>query len=187
MELVERIARVIAGYRLSANADGAECSAAESVDTLWAAHQDEAVAILKTLREPSPTMVEAGMHGEWGVMIDRELNALAVDGIYAASPRKYLARPRQSKRKKQTGRQRAARSRPNCSCVKMRTLRSCRRNQANLLIESMDAPKPMPSRRNEFDTARLQLKLSNGRFRFRRGFPPSCPWGESSRRASLCH
>jgi hypothetical protein len=44
MELVERIARVITGYRLSANADGAECSAADAVDALWAAHQDEAVA-----------------------------------------------------------------------------------------------------------------------------------------------
>ena len=73
MELVERIARVIAGYRLSANADGAECSAAASVDGLWAAYQDEAVAILKSLREPSPNMVESGMGGEWGVMIDREV------------------------------------------------------------------------------------------------------------------
>lgn len=75
MELVERIARVIAGYRLSANADGAECSAADAVDALWAVHQDEAVAILKSLREPSPTMVESGMGGEWGVMIEREVAA----------------------------------------------------------------------------------------------------------------
>jgi len=79
MELVERIARVIAGYRLSANADGAECSAASSVDALWSAHQDEAVAILKTLREPSPTMVESGMGGEWEVLISREV-ALADGG-----------------------------------------------------------------------------------------------------------
>ena len=73
MELVERIARVITGYRLSANADGAECSAGDSVDALWAAHQDEAVAILKSLREPSPTMIESGMGGEWGVLIEREV------------------------------------------------------------------------------------------------------------------
>lgn len=73
MELVERIARVIAGYRLSANADGAECSAADAVDGLWAAHQDEAVAILKSLRAPSPTMLETGMGGEWEVLIDREV------------------------------------------------------------------------------------------------------------------
>ncbi|MES2903221.1 MAG: hypothetical protein V4696_03465 [Pseudomonadota bacterium] len=86
MELVERIARVIAGYRLSANADGAECSAAQSVDGLWAAHQDEATAILKTLREPSPTMVEAGMHGEWSVMIDREVEALDGGVASAATP-----------------------------------------------------------------------------------------------------
>lgn len=83
MELVERVSRVIAAYRLSANADGAECSAADSVDALWAAHQDEAVAVLKALREPSPTMVEAGMHGEWSVMIDRELKAIEENGIYA--------------------------------------------------------------------------------------------------------
>lgn len=79
MELVERIARVIAGYRLSANADGAECSAADSVNGLWAAHQDEAVAILKALREPSPTMIESGMHGEWEVMISREVAAANSD------------------------------------------------------------------------------------------------------------
>ena len=79
MELTERIARVIAGYRLSANADGAECSAGDSVDGLWAAHQDEAIAILKSLREPSPTMLEAGMGGEWGVLIEREV--AAADGV----------------------------------------------------------------------------------------------------------
>ena len=76
MELVERIARVITGYRLSANAEGAECSAADAVDGLWTAHQEEAVAILKTLREPSSTMIEAGLHGEWSVMIERELEAI---------------------------------------------------------------------------------------------------------------
>lgn len=88
MELVERIARVLAGTRLSANADGAECSAADSVDALWPAHREEAVAILKALREPSPTMIETGMHGEWGVMMGREIDALEENGIYAAhSPR----------------------------------------------------------------------------------------------------
>ena len=80
MELIERIARVIAGYRLSANADGAECSAADSVDALWVAHQDEALAILKALREPSPTMLETGLGDEWGVMIDREVE-LADGGV----------------------------------------------------------------------------------------------------------
>jgi hypothetical protein len=85
MELVERISRVIAGYRLSANADGAECSAASAVDALWEAHHDEAVAILKTLREPSPTMIEAGMHGEWTVMIARELEALEGEGTDSAA------------------------------------------------------------------------------------------------------
>lgn len=81
MELVERIARVIAGYRLSANADGAECSAADAVDALWPAHQDEAVAILKALRDPSPTMIESGMGGEWGVLIEREVAAADGDPV----------------------------------------------------------------------------------------------------------
>jgi hypothetical protein len=73
MELVERIARVIAGYRLSANADGIVGSAGDSVDGEWAAHQDEAVAILRSLREPSPTMEETGMAQEWRVLIEREV------------------------------------------------------------------------------------------------------------------
>jgi hypothetical protein len=73
MELVERIARVIAGYRLSANADGLVGSAANVVDDEWAAHQDEAVAILKSLRDPSPTMEETGMAQEWKVLIEREV------------------------------------------------------------------------------------------------------------------
>jgi hypothetical protein len=73
MELVERIARVIAGYRLSANADGLVGSAGDAVDDEWGAHQDEAVAILKSLREPSPTMEETGMAQEWKVLIEREV------------------------------------------------------------------------------------------------------------------
>jgi hypothetical protein len=73
MELVERIARVIAGYRLSANAAGVVESAAEAVDSEWAAHQDEAVAILKALRDPSPTIEETGMAQEWKVLIEREV------------------------------------------------------------------------------------------------------------------
>ena len=73
MELVERIARVIAEHRLSANADGAERSAGDAVDALWVAHRDEAIAIIKTLREPSPTMVETGIGAEWAVLIDREV------------------------------------------------------------------------------------------------------------------
>jgi hypothetical protein len=73
MELVERIARVIAGYRLSANAEGIVGSAANAVDGEWAAHQDEAVAILRSLRDPSPTMEETGMAQEWKVLIEREV------------------------------------------------------------------------------------------------------------------
>ena len=74
MELVERIARVIAGYRLSANADGFESSAASSVNLDWSRHQDEAVAILKSLRDPSPMMFKAGLDKEWSTLIDHEVS-----------------------------------------------------------------------------------------------------------------
>ena len=48
--------------------------AAASVDAEWAAHQEEALAILNSLREPSPTMLDSGMGGEWEVLIRRELS-----------------------------------------------------------------------------------------------------------------
>lgn len=73
MNVVERIARVIAAYRLSANADGAVDSAADVIDSEWANYQDEAVAILKALREPSPDMEESGMGQEWRALVEREV------------------------------------------------------------------------------------------------------------------
>lgn len=60
---VERIARVIAAEMLSPNAEGAgELSRPVSaiVDTIWPRETDRALAILRTLREPTPEMVEAG-------------------------------------------------------------------------------------------------------------------------------
>lgn len=65
----ERIARVIAGHRLSANADGGSASAAQAVDGAWRDHLDEAVAILHTLREPDAAMAEAGDAGVWERMV----------------------------------------------------------------------------------------------------------------------
>ena len=73
MELVERIARVIAGYRLSSNAEGSEDNAGPSVDQTWPAHRDEALAILKSLREPSAAMVESGMSGDWQALVEGEI------------------------------------------------------------------------------------------------------------------
>ena len=57
---VERIARVIAAEALSANGDGVETSASGMVDAVWREELNRATAVLKTLREPTPEMVEAG-------------------------------------------------------------------------------------------------------------------------------
>lgn len=51
---IERIARVLAGERLSVNAEGAEPSAGGIVDRQWPEYRDEAVAVLKSLRDPPP-------------------------------------------------------------------------------------------------------------------------------------
>jgi hypothetical protein len=61
---VERIARVIAAEMLSPNAEGAEelgRPVSTIVDSIWRQETDRAVAVLRTLREPTPEMVEAGL------------------------------------------------------------------------------------------------------------------------------
>jgi hypothetical protein len=65
----ERIARVIAGHRLSSNGDGDSSSAGAAVDGSWRDHLDEAVAILHTLREPDAAMAEAGDAAVWERMV----------------------------------------------------------------------------------------------------------------------
>lgn len=66
---IERVARVLAAYRLSANADGAERHAGTQVDAVWRDFRDEAVAILKALREPDGAMAAAGDGAVWDRMI----------------------------------------------------------------------------------------------------------------------
>lgn len=56
---IERIARVLAGERLSANAEGAEPSAGGMVDGRWPEYRDQAVAVLKSLRDPPPEIAGA--------------------------------------------------------------------------------------------------------------------------------
>lgn len=73
--VVERIARVIAGQQLSANADGVEESASTSVDIEWQAHIDDAYAILRTLREPDEVMAVAGDVTIWERMVTAALEA----------------------------------------------------------------------------------------------------------------
>ena len=60
---VERIARVIAAQALSPNGDGpggSEVAVSTQVDLAWESEIDRAVAVLRTLREPTKDMVEAG-------------------------------------------------------------------------------------------------------------------------------
>jgi len=71
---VERTARVLAGQRLSANADGGDPHAADAVDAAWRDYEDDAVAVLKTLREPDEAMARAGDVAVWQRMIAAALN-----------------------------------------------------------------------------------------------------------------
>lgn len=66
---IERIARVLAGQRLSANADGDDAHAAHAVDGRWREFEDDAIAVLKTLREPDAEMERAGDIAVWQRMI----------------------------------------------------------------------------------------------------------------------
>ena len=67
--VVERIARVLAGQRISANAEGDAESAGRLVDAQWREHLMDAVAVLKTLGEPDRTMAAAGDVRIWERMI----------------------------------------------------------------------------------------------------------------------
>ena len=65
----ERIARVLAGQRISANAEGDQESAARLVEHAYEDYLADAVAVLKTLREPSEAMARAGDPAIWERMI----------------------------------------------------------------------------------------------------------------------
>jgi hypothetical protein len=66
---VERIARVLAGQELSRNGEGDMTSAGEAVDQLWPDYADAALAVLKTLREPTAQMAAVGDPAIWERMI----------------------------------------------------------------------------------------------------------------------
>lgn len=66
---VERVARVLAAHALSRNAEGREASAASEVDAVWPNYSDAALAVLKTLREPSGRMLAVGDPEVWDRMI----------------------------------------------------------------------------------------------------------------------
>jgi len=66
---VERIARALAGHALSKNAEGDMASAGEAVDALWPDYSAAALAVLRTLREPSGPMLAVGDAAVWDRMI----------------------------------------------------------------------------------------------------------------------
>ena len=68
--LVERIARVLAGAKLSVNADGDNGHAAEEVDRTWRDHVNQALAVLHTAREPDEAMAVAGTADVWRTMVE---------------------------------------------------------------------------------------------------------------------
>ena len=67
--IVERIARVLAGQRISANAEGSEESAGAHVDAVWQDYRADALAVLRTLREPDQAMAAAGDVAIWERMV----------------------------------------------------------------------------------------------------------------------
>jgi hypothetical protein len=73
--IVERIARVIAGRVASINAEGDEKSAGDRVDATWRDYAEDARSILRTLREPDPTMAAAGDADMWERMVLAALEA----------------------------------------------------------------------------------------------------------------
>ncbi len=66
---LERVARVLAAQQLSRNAGGDETHAARSIDAAWRDYRDDAVAVLKTLREPDAAMERAGDIAIWQAML----------------------------------------------------------------------------------------------------------------------
>ncbi|KGB53146.1 hypothetical protein FG91_03077 [Sphingopyxis sp. LC81] len=66
---VERVARALAGHALSKNAEGELTSAGPAVDALWPDYTDAALAVLRTLREPSGRMLAVGDADVWDRMI----------------------------------------------------------------------------------------------------------------------
>ena len=73
LTLVERIARVLAARELSINAEGDDPSAGPNVDEEWHNYVNDALAILRTLREPDQVMAAAGDAAMWERMVEAAL------------------------------------------------------------------------------------------------------------------
>jgi len=71
--LIERIARVLAGAKLSSNAEGNNGSAGPEVDQTWHEHVNQALAVLHPAREPDEAMAKAGDAAMWRNMVEAAL------------------------------------------------------------------------------------------------------------------
>jgi hypothetical protein len=97
---IERIARVLAGERLSSNAGGSDPSAGALIDARWTEHRGEAIAVLKSLREPPPEIVQTGDGAAWVRAVNAALGSHAGDdhtkndlGEVAESARHFFRAP----------------------------------------------------------------------------------------------
>ena len=75
LPMLERIARVLAGAEVSANADGNDEHAAREVDETWPRHRNQAMAILHVMREPEAEVGESD-----GVVWRRLIEAAIANG-----------------------------------------------------------------------------------------------------------
>ncbi|MDP1026931.1 hypothetical protein Q5H91_06885 [Sphingomonas sp. KR1UV-12] len=73
--IAERIARVLAAERISANGGGDAESASAQVDGAWKDHLPEAIAVLRTLREPDERMAAVGDVAVWERMVRAAIEA----------------------------------------------------------------------------------------------------------------
>jgi hypothetical protein len=71
--LVERIARVLCGAEHSANADGSESHAATHVDQHWPKHRNQALAVLKSIRETDASGASVGDPLIWTRMVEASI------------------------------------------------------------------------------------------------------------------
>ena len=78
--LIERVARVLAAAAYSSNAEGNQASAAEEIDAGWHDYLNQALAVLRTMREPDQAMVAVGDEGAWSRMIEAALSKFAFEG-----------------------------------------------------------------------------------------------------------
>lgn len=90
--VIERIARVLAGQRLSVNAQGDAASVSAEVDAHWPDYKGDAIAVLRTLREPDEIIAKAGNPATWEAMIlaalgkDAHAESLSVEPPYEPAP-----------------------------------------------------------------------------------------------------